>query len=283
MCARAAAAARRRRRDGGKIDRSRRGQRAAECAAVESHLKRARKGRCNMLGRMRVGAGGLAVLLAIVAVTATSGEAGIVVTSRESSLAASGQVTGDQFDLTDSSTSLGSYDNTIGDSLPGANDGGTASASASQTSNITATSIAGQQTGSASAQVAELDAIAAQAQSLLDVAFDVVGLPEAVTIQGHVESTFDAAARVTLSDAGGTIFERFVDIGSQDRIEFDESLTLEPGSYTLVAEARVTGTPAPNAADFEMTIAHAVIPLPAPILGGAVMLLLASWRGRREL
>ena len=240
-----------------------------------------------MLGRMRVGVGELAVLLAIVAVTGTSSQAGLVVTSRESSLAASGQVTGDQFNLTDSSTSLGSYENTIGDSLPGAG-GGTTSASASQRANVTADALPDDLFGSASAQVAELDAIAAQASSLLNIAFDVVDETEDLTIQAHLASSFSGEARVTLLIGNQVIFDRFPDPGDADGIDFEEVLTLEPGSYALVAEARASGTPSPESAQFEVSLSAAslppaVIPLPAPLLGGAVMLLLTSRLGRRSL
>ncbi|MEA2707410.1 MAG: hypothetical protein QOF78_11 [Phycisphaerales bacterium] len=226
--------------------------------------------------------GGVAFLLVCLAATSWC-SAGIVVTARESSLAASGQTSADQFELSDTSTEFGFYDQTIGQSLPGAG-GGTTSASASQRSNVTSTALPTEARGTAAAQVAELDAIAAQASTSLDISFDVIGQPETLTIQGHVQGTFDGAARVTLENGSGTVFERRIEIGDEGQIDFSESLTLEPGSYTIFAETHVTGTQSPNSAEFEFAISQgppALIPLPPPLLGGAAMLLLAAWPLRR--
>lgn len=234
---------------------------------------------------------GMAWVVTVVA-AALPAHAGIVVISRESTLEASGQITGDSFDLSDQfTTTLGSYDNAIGDTLTPAS-GGETTASASQQSSVPALdSLDGvTATGDASAQVAELDAIAAQALSRFLLEFQVADEAEAVTLQGNVQATFDAQARVTLtSEGGGTPFQ----IGGQgtgEQLTFDETLNLAPGTYTLLAEALVTGTPTPNTASFNLIASQdggngggnggGVIPLPPALLPGLMLLGLAATRLR---
>ena len=224
------------------------------------------------------------VMTVLVASSSSWCAAGIVVTGRESTIAASGQITGDQFDLSDTSTTLGLYDNTVAESLPVQGDGATG-ASATQRSNVTANALPDAARGDASAQVAELDAISASASSSLNVTFDIIDQSETFSIQGHVKSTFDGAARVTLEGTEGTIFERALEIGDESQLDFDESMTLAPGSYTLSAETHVTGTQSANSAEFEFGVSagggHVLIPLPPAVFGGALMLLLVSPLGLR--
>ena len=243
-----------------------------------------------MQWRKRSVVGGVAFvgIALIVAATPQRCVAGIVVTGRESTISASGQITGDQFDLSDTSTTLGLYDNTVAQSLP-TTDGDATSASASQRSNVTANALPDEARGEVSADIAELDAISASASSFFNVAFDVTDASETLSIQGHVQSTFDGAARVTLEGTEGTLFERQLEIGDEGHLDFDESVTLAPGSYTLSAETHVTGTQSPNAAEFQFSVSSdgndgggVLIPLPpAASLGGMAMLLLVSPLGRR--
>jgi hypothetical protein len=255
--------------------------------------------------RVKRGGGGGGVGLMVAAMTAAAAlllpptatpcAAGIVVTGRESNIAASGQTSGDQFDLNDASTTLGLYDTSVNQSLP-VEGGDSTSASASQRSNVTANALPDEARGEVSADIADLDAIAAQASTFLNVAFDVTDQPETLSIQGHVQSTFDGAARVRLEGTDGTLFERQLEIGDEGNLDFDESVTLAPGSYTLSAETHVTGTQSPNAAEFQFSVSSdgngggngggggggVFIPLPpAAFLGGKAMLLLMSPRGRR--
>jgi len=244
-----------------------------------------------MQWRKRGVVGGVAFvgMVLIVAATPQRCAAGIVVTGRESTISASGQITGDQFDLSDTSTALGLYDNTVAQSLPTA-EGDATSASASQRANVTASALPNEARGEVSAQIAELDAISASASSFLNVAFDVTDQSETLSIQGHVQSTFDGAARVTLEGTDGALFERQLEIGDEGHLDFDESVTLAPGSYTLSAETHVTGTQSPNSAEFQFSVSGSgggggggvLIPLPAAAwLGGMAMLLLVSPLGRR--
>ena len=229
---------------------------------------------------------GVAFVVMCVTIPSSSSRcaAGIVVTGRESTIAASGQITGDQFDLTDTSTTPGPYDNTVEKSLPVGEDA--TSASASQRANVAANALPTEARGTASADIAELDAISAQARSFLNVVFDVVDQSETISINGHVQSTFDGAARVTLEGTSGTLFERRLEIGDESQLDFDESLELAPGSYTLSAETHVTGTITPNVAEFDFAVSSGpkvAIPLPAPVLlGGVSMLLLGAWPIRRR-
>ena len=228
-------------------------------------------------------------VIAVAVVLSGWAQAGVVVVSRLSSLEASGQTSLDQFDLSDELTTLDPYDNTIGESIA-AEGGGTTSAQASQQSSVSVDDgIAGSADGAASAQVAELDAIAAQAQSSFLLVFDVTEQVETMNLSGRVESTFDAAARVALTDDGGAtiFFERLADIGEQEELTFAEPLLLAPGRYRLLADGLVTGTPAPNSAEFALNFRaggpSVPIPLPAAFWPGIVIIVAAllgvrAWR-----
>jgi hypothetical protein len=221
--------------------------------------------------------------LAVVVFAPAATDAASVAVSRSTSLSASGRTTDDSFELTDSFGELGSYDNTIGDSIA-VPAGGTTRAQVSQQSTVTAL-LVGAATGSAEAQVAEFDAIAAQARSTFEFVFDVIDHAETLTLGGSVESSFDAEARVRLTRAGGEdpIFERLVAFGNQDDLTFDETISVEPGRYTLFAEAVVTGTPAPNSADFDVSFDLTnPIPLPPALWAGSVGLVVA-WMYARHM
>jgi hypothetical protein len=220
------------------------------------------------------------------AVCSLAAQAGVVVISRLSSLEASGQTSLDQFDLSDQFTTVGSYDHAIGDSVPAAG-GGTTQAQASQQSDVSvADGITGFANGQALAQVAELDAIAALARSAFLLVFDVTDQVEAMNLSGRVESTFDASARVALTDdSGATVFfERLADIGEQEELTFAEPLLLDPGRYRLLADGLVTGTPAPNTAEFAVDFRTGgltvPIPLPAAFWPGLILVGVALLRAR---
>jgi hypothetical protein len=222
----------------------------------------------------------------VVAVFSLPLRAGVVLVSRLSSLEASGQTTVDQFDLSDELTTLGPYDNAIGDSIAAAG-GGTTAAQASQQSDVSVgDGIAGFADGQASAQVAELDAIAAQARSSFLLVFDVTDQVETMNLSGRVESTFDASARVALTDDSGAtvLFEALADIGEQEELTFAQPLLLDPGRYRLLADGLVTGTPAPNTAafavDFRAGGSTVAIPLPAALWPGLVVVGIALLRAR---
>ena len=200
---------------------------------------------------------------------------GAVAVSRESSLNAAGQITGDQFDLTDSSTTLGLYDNLLSDALTPTS-GGTTSAEAAQRSSIPvedATTIFAFAAGHASAQVAELDAIAASASSNFIGVFDVTDEALTLNIEGSISGTQDAQARVVLSNelnAAETFFSRVIDFGAPDTLTFDENLQLQPGRYRLTANAAANGTPQFNTATFDVDLRVSngggePVPIPLPI------------------
>lgn len=138
---------------------------------------------------------------------------GTVAISRESGLTSSGRTSLDQFELEDQSSDFGLYSNTLAQSVPGAG-GGETQASASQRSEVDPLTNSGFVTGSMSAQVAELDAIAAQASNSFSFVFDVIDSPETLTLQGHVQSSFDAFTRVTVQQpATEPVFEEVLDVG----------------------------------------------------------------------
>ena len=226
----------------------------------------------------------LVVVVAAMMFAAAWSHAASVFVSRSTALSASGRTSADSFDLADSLTTFGPYDNTIGDSIV-VPEGGTTRAQASQQSDVAGPAAgAGFARGAAEAQVAEFDAIAAQAESSFEVVFDVLGSSELLTLSGSVDSTFDGSARVAvLPGAGGDpIFERLVGFGEQEMLTFDESLTLAPGRYSLVAEGIVTGTPAPNTADFDVMFSVSnPIPLPPALWAGATGLVVAWMYARR--
>jgi hypothetical protein len=220
--------------------------------------------------------------LALLTLATAASNAASVAISRSTLLSASGRTSDDSFELTDSFGALGAYDNTIGDEIVVA-EGGTTRARATQQSTVTAL-LVGAATGSAEAQVAEFDAIAAQAETTFEFVFDVIDQAETLALAGSVASTFDAEARVRVTRAGGEdpIFERLVAFGNSDELTFDETLDLAPGRYTLFAEAVVTGTPAPNTADFDVSFdVSNPIPLPPAIWAGSVGLVVAWMYARR--
>ena len=230
----------------------------------------------------------LALLLLVVPLT-TAANAGVVPFSRETLIDIAGQITGDSFDTQDALTTFGPYDNTISDSLSPTS-GGTTTASASQQSNVTAAAFSGFARGSANAQVAELDAIAASASSQFVMIFNVTDQPETISLQGRVSSTFDASARVIIdnqANAAEILFSRVVDVGTEDELTFDEDVLLQPGTYRMIADGSVNGTPVPGAAEYEVNFSvdsdgGTVIPLPAGVWPGAIMLAGAALWVRRS-
>ena len=208
------------------------------------------------------------VLVAFMSSSLWSASVGV---SRFSSLAASGQTSQDQFDLSASFDNFGTYSDSIGDELS-TGSGGVTRAQASQQSLAMAIPVSGSAVGIADAQVAELDAIAAQARSTFRYTFDVLAQPETLTLSGEVAATFDGSARVAvLDEATQVLFERIVNLGEQDTLGMNESIVLSPGRYQLLAEAVVTGTPSPNSGSFELTYRVTnPIPLPAGSWAGCV-------------
>lgn len=216
-------------------------------------------------------------------ILADGASAGVVAISRSSTIAASAATSLDTFDESDQFDTLGAYDQTVSGSAA-AEGGGSSQASASQQSDVvTGLTLSGFANGTASAQVAEFDALAAAATSTFLLVFDVISQPEPMTLNGFVGSTFDAAARVTLADhvSAQILFEELVDFGEGDDVPINQSLTLPPGRYRLQAGGTVTGTPVPNEANFGLSFsvgdAATVIPLAPAVWPGAAMLLV-MWR-----
>ena len=225
----------------------------------------------------------VSLLVAVVLLPDGSGaEAATVPISRGSSLAVSGRTSQGEFQLEDRFDTFGSYVNALDQSLPGAG-GGTTRASASQQSDVDPVTNTGSATGDMFAQVAELDAIAANAANSFSFTFDVIGSPELMSLEGHVQSSFDAFAQVLVQRPGEEpAFQRTVDVGESARIDFDEELLLSSGRYVLTLEGFANGTPSGGSAEFDATFSLAnPIPLPPAVWSGAAGLACALFCIRR--
>ena len=229
--------------------------------------------------RLRILGGAVCMTAAITAATAARSDAGIVLNARHSFVAASGETSADDFSLYQQTIEFGLYDDEVGDALPGAG-GGTTSASARQESDVevgAALPLSGFATGDAAAQVAELDAIAAEGVSSFTLSFEIRDRGETIQLEGALEVGFASTARVTLHDSDGNVdFQRLLETPDDGPLTFDAAVTLAPDTYHLIAEAIARGTPSPTTASFDLRFSGGdatVIPLPAGVVAGGAMLL----------
>jgi hypothetical protein len=207
---------------------------------------------------------------------------GTVNFSRTTVLEASGAGSELRFNLSDGTTTLEPFDKEIGDDI--SNEGGTTRATARQTSGFNVDSGEGAADASTFAQVAEFGGHAAKGTSSFLLTFDVIGRAETMRLTGEVEATFDAFASVAVTDASQatSLFDATVAFGLGATFPFEQTLTLQPGRYRLVAAAISNGTPSFNTSRFEVAFSigagdgGTAIPLPPAARAGLSGLALAA-------
>lgn len=248
----------------------------------------------NSLSRFPVPRALLASLVCASACTAgwtvATATAGVVAISRSSSIDVSGASGQGTYDDEAGTTAFGSFTDQLEGSV-GSGESFTSS-SARQDSLVLADDdglglIA---SGDVRGQVGEIGGQSALAESLLVVAFRVIGQAEPFTASGRLTGTLGGSALAELvnDDTDVAVFRAAVDQGSPEGgAPFDEAGVLQPGNYIATFRAFVSGTPSPETSSFTggFAVGSNPIPLPPALLTGLATLApvaLMSWHSRRR-